>query len=130
MLPKPAFSFYFATQSHTCNFQQKFYLLKRKFTLLVVVIFLGSIISEAQVIRRPVGAPYIGLGAYSKHHQDIFSFTSNQAALAEVSKAAVGVYGERRFFLNDLNNYVAALALPTNSGNFGLKTTYFWFVRL
>ncbi|HVT86558.1 MAG TPA: hypothetical protein VHD35_15240 [Chitinophagaceae bacterium] len=99
--------------------------MKRKFTLIIVLFFVVPFFSKAQIIRRPVAAPYIGLGAYSKRHQDIFSFTSNQAALAEVNNAAVGVYGERRFLLSDLNNYTAALAIPTSSGNFGLKTGYF-----
>ncbi|HWC53035.1 MAG TPA: hypothetical protein VG676_05585 [Chitinophagaceae bacterium] len=99
--------------------------MKRKFTLAGFLLFLVAVTAESQVIRRPVAAPYIGLGAYSKRHQDIFSFTSNQAALAQLSNAAIGVYGERRFLLNDLNNYTAALALPTSSGNFGLKTGYF-----
>lgn len=99
--------------------------MKGKFTLTIVVFFAATFFSEAQIIRRPVAAPYIGLGAYSKLHQDIFSFTSNQAALAQIHNGAVGVYGERRFFLSDLNNYTAALAIPTTSGNFGLKTGYF-----
>lgn len=86
-----------------------------------------SFIAEAQVIHSPVAAAYVGLGAYSKRHQDIFSFTSNQAALAQVKNIAVGVYGERRFMLNELNNFTAAFALPTSSGNFGMKTGYFGF---
>lgn len=99
--------------------------MKGKFTLAIALFFGATFFSEAQIIRRPVAAPYIGFGAYSKRHQDIFSFTSNQAALAQINHAAIGVYGERRFMLNDLNNYTAALAIPTSSGNFGLKTGYF-----
>ena len=99
--------------------------MKRKFTLTIILLSVATFYSKGQIIRRPVAAPYIGLGAYSIRHQDIFSFTSNQAALAQVNNAAVGVFGERRFLLNDLNNYTAALAVPTNSGNFGLKIGYF-----
>ncbi|MBS1919333.1 MAG: hypothetical protein JST17_03665 [Bacteroidetes bacterium] len=99
--------------------------MNRTFTLTIILFLVSIFFSEAQIIRKPVAAPYIGLGAYSKRHQDIFSFTSNQAALAQINNAAVGVYGERRFMLNDLNNYSAALALPTATGNFGLKTGYF-----
>jgi hypothetical protein len=36
-----------------------------------------------------------------------------------------GVYGERRFMLQDLSWYQATVTLPTRSGNFGLKGTYF-----
>lgn len=34
------------------------------------------------------------------------------------------MYGERRFLLNELNNYTSVIAVSTSSGNFGLKTTY------
>jgi hypothetical protein len=83
--------------------------------------------SSGQVTRIPVAAPYIGFGAYSFNHTDIFSFTSNQASLAQLKNAAAGVYGERRFMLSELNNYNAAIGLPTHSGNFGLKAGYSGF---
>ncbi|HYH15796.1 MAG TPA: hypothetical protein VD794_11275 [Flavisolibacter sp.] len=54
-----------------------------------------------------------------------FSFTANQAALAYTSTLMSGVYGERRFMLQELSWYQVAAALPTRSGNFGLKGTYF-----
>lgn len=38
-----------------------------------------------------------------------------------------GVYGERRFLLNELNNYSFAAAIPAKSGNFGLKALYSGF---
>ena len=92
---------------------------------LFAVIFFSASQSQAQIIRRPVAAPYIGLGAYSLNHVDVFSFTSNQAALAQLKNSAAGVYAERRFLLSELNNYTAAIGFPTSSGNFGLKTSYF-----
>lgn len=57
-----------------------------------------------------------------------FSFTSNQAALAGAKFAAVGVYGERRFMLEETSLYGLALALPTkNLGNFGVMVNYSGF---
>ncbi len=35
------------------------------------------------------------------------------------------MYGERRFMLDDLGLYKAAVALPTSSGNFGFNANYF-----
>ncbi len=99
----------------------------KKSTLLLIAAFFSTCFLQGQTLRRPVAAPYIGLGAYSLNHVDVFSFTANQASLAQLKNAAVGVYGERRFLLAELNNYTAALALPTNSGNFGLKMGYFGF---
>jgi hypothetical protein len=82
---------------------------------------------QSQILRGPVAAPYIGFGAYSLTHADVFSFIANQASLAQLKSAAAGIYTERRFMLNELNLYNAVIALPTHSGNFGLKTGYSGF---
>jgi hypothetical protein len=83
--------------------------------------------SNSQILRRPVAAGYTGLGAYSINHVDVFSFTSNQASLAQLKNTSAGVYGERRFLLSELNNYTAVIGLPTSTGNFGLKANYSGF---
>jgi len=70
---------------------------------------------------------YTGLGSYSLNHIDVFSFTSNQAALAQVKDFTAGIYGEKRFLLDELSLYQAAIALPTHSGNFGVKAGYYGF---
>lgn len=82
---------------------------------------------NGQTVRRPVAAIYTGLGAYSINHVDVFSFTNNQASLAQMKNASAGVYGERRFMLNELSLYQLAIAVPTNSGNFGVKLGYYGF---
>jgi hypothetical protein len=81
----------------------------------------------SQALRQPIAARYLGLGAYSKNHIDAFSFTSNQAALAQIKNNAVGVYGEKRFLLASANLYSAVAVLPTKHGNFGLQADYFGF---
>lgn len=57
----------------------------------------------------------------------MFSFTANQASLAQLKNNAVAVYGERRFLLKELNDYTAVVGLTTHSGNFGLKANYAGF---
>ena len=84
---------------------------------------------QAQTLRRPLAASYTGFGAYSLHHVDVFSFMANQASLAQLKNATAGIYGERRFLLSELNNYTAAIGLPTSSGNFGLKANYAGFTE-
>ncbi len=81
----------------------------------------------SQTSRRPLVASYTGLGAYSISHTDVFSFVSNQASLAQIKNAPVGIYSERRFLLSELNYYGTAFALPTRSGNFGINAGYFGF---
>ena len=93
------------------------------FTIAVFSTFL----LQAQTLRRQIAANYIGLGAYSRSHADVFSFTANQASLAQLKSTAAGVYAERRFLLSQLNNYTAAIGLPTSTGNFGLKAVYYGF---
>jgi hypothetical protein len=76
-----------------------------------------------QTIRFPVSATYTRLAAYSSRQSDVLSF-ANQAALASLQKFTAGVYGERRFLLEDLGVYQLAAALPTAFGNFGWQMSY------
>ena len=98
----------------------------KKNCLILLLIFLNLCI-YGQTVRRPVAALYTGPGAYSIDHADVFSFTSNQASLAQMKHASTGVYGERRFLLDELALYQLAIAVPTRSGNFGVKAGYYGF---
>lgn len=94
--------------------------------LLAGCILLSNFLN-AQSLRKPVAAPYIGLGAYSTHHSDVFSITANQASLASLKNISAGVYGEKRFLLNEINNYSAIIAVPTGQGNFAFQADYSGF---
>jgi hypothetical protein len=80
---------------------------------------------KSQSFQSPVSLIYTKTNTYSFVQKDAFSFTGNQAALAGNKTISIGVYGERRFMLADLNSYQFAFALPTLSGNFGLQANYF-----
>ena len=80
---------------------------------------------KSQNFQTPVSFAYLKTNTYSSVHNDVFSFTGNQAALANAKKIEAGVYGERRFMLSELSSYQLAFALPTSSGNFGLQASYF-----
>lgn len=95
--------------------------------VLLILLCCHALFLHAQILRRPVAAVYTGIGAYSIRHADVFSFTSNQAALAQLKTVSVAVYGERRFLLSELSNYTAAAGFTTSSGNFGLKANYSGF---
>lgn len=77
-----------------------------------------------QTLHRPSASGYTGQGAYSVHHADVFSFSANQASLAQIKHPAAGIYAERRFLLSELNHFTAVAAMPTRSGNFGFKAKY------
>ncbi|RZK36235.1 MAG: hypothetical protein EOO61_10680 [Hymenobacter sp.] len=89
-----------------------------------IILQLFTWLAAAQVVRQPLN-PLLSSGAYSQHHTDAFSFTTNQAALATTTAFTTGIYGERRFMLDGLGWYQGAVVLPTKSGNFGLKGTRF-----
>jgi hypothetical protein len=95
--------------------------------ILILLFSFSILFINGQTVRRPVAALYTGLGAYSINHVDVFSFTNNQASLAQIKNVSAGVYGERRFMLDELSLYQLAVAVPTNSGNFGVKAGYFGF---
>jgi len=98
----------------------------RKFYLpFIFILFSSNVFSQA--VRQPIAARYIGLGAYSINHVDAFSFTSNQAALAQIKNSVAGIYAEKRFLLSSTNLYSAVAVLPTKQGNFGLQADYFGF---
>lgn len=94
--------------------------------LLAFLVFIPAAIF-GQSARQPLSVKYTGLGAYSKNFTDIFSGTSNQAALAQIKSGGLGVYGERRFMLSELNQFSAIVALPTASGTFAFQGDYFGF---
>ena len=81
----------------------------------------------SQSLRQPVAAMYTGLSAYSTKHTDVFSFVNNQAALAQTKNTTAGVYGDRRFMLAATSTYVAAVAVPSALGNFGVNLLYSGF---
>ncbi len=99
----------------------------RKFVLLGVLTLCCVYFTNAQSMRYSISMPYIGLGAYSSQQVDVFSFTSNQAALASLKTAGAGIYGERRFMLSENSSYSLAAGFPTSKGNFGIQLNYAGF---
>lgn len=95
----------------------------RLFYLIIATWFVSPALS--QVLKQPLSIQYSGLGAYSQNFSDIFSATANQASLAQLKTGGFGVYGERRFLLQELNGYAAVAAVPAPSGVFGFEGDYF-----
>jgi hypothetical protein len=83
---------------------------------------------NAQEITKPLAGPG-GLNGYSMNQVDLFSTTKNRAALAQIKNRSIGLYGERRFLLEGLNNYLVEGAIAAGSGCFGIELGYFGFSR-
>lgn len=84
---------------------------------------------SGQVAVQPAAARYLSLGAYSQQFNDVFGAKANAASLATLKQGGIGVYGERRFGLDQLNMYSLSAAIPTGSGTFGLQGSYFGFTE-
>ncbi|MFM6926368.1 MAG: hypothetical protein ACKOU7_12755 [Ferruginibacter sp.] len=82
---------------------------------------------QAQSLRYSLAQPYTSLSAYSLKQNDPLSFTGNQAALARVTSAGIGVFGERRFMLSETSVYTAGASVPTRLGNLGIQLNYAGF---
>ena len=95
--------------------------------ILLPVCMLNFFLASAQSLRFSIGMPYLNLSAYSTKQTDPFSFTGNQAALAQTIIGGIGIYGEKRFSLADNSIYGLAAAIPTKLGNFGLQINYAGF---
>ncbi|MBL7702675.1 MAG: hypothetical protein JNM14_10505 [Ferruginibacter sp.] len=100
--------------------------MKTKILLSLLFIFCLNQLT-AQSLRYSLAQPYISLSAYSVQQNDALSFTGNQAALAKTKKAGVGIFGERRFMLNEVSFYTLAGSIPTRLGNFGVQVNYAGF---
>ena len=93
----------------------------------IALLFLWMQVIDAQSIRQPIAAIYLGLGAYSKIHTDVFSYLNNQATLAQTKNPEAGIFGEKRYLLAATNLYTAAIAIPSKMGNFGVNLKYTGF---
>lgn len=94
---------------------------------LIPVLLVCTVHLCAQTVRQPLSAIYPAIGAYSKNVADPFSMIINPASLANIKSSGAGVYGERRFLLEALNQYTAVGGFKTSSGNFGLQADYFGY---
>ncbi len=81
--------------------------------------------SYTQSTRYPLAARYTGVGAYSRNFVDPLSVSSNPAALANIKSLCVGVYGEKRFLLQELNLYTVAFCIPALRGGVALSAKRF-----
>lgn len=95
--------------------------------LLLSLLMLHGNLLPAQSLRYSLAQPYISLSAYSFQQNDPLSFTGNQAALAQVKSAGIGVFGEKRFMLSETSVYTLGASLPTRLGNFGILLNYAGF---
>jgi hypothetical protein len=82
------------------------------------LIFNNLLFAQSSVLLSSLNCP--GVKGYSNSNEDVFSIEQNQAELAHVKKFSIGVNGERKFFLNDLSDYILSSVVPVKQGAFGM----------
>ncbi len=95
--------------------------------LLAAALLCLSSNSFTQTTHTPLASYHPFSGAYSKNFTDAFSLSSNIAALSALNSFSAGIYGERRFMLEETSLYSAAIAMPASVGNFALQADYFGY---
>jgi len=94
---------------------------------LLLPFYLIHCLAFGQSIRYSPGTLYTGLGSYSQHFTQSFSFLANQAALGGLSKTSAGLYAEQKYGLKELSMYMATAAIPVNRGGIGIAVQYAGF---
>lgn len=89
--------------------------------------YLIPCLAIGQSIRYSPGTLYTGLGAYSHHFSQSFSFLANQAVLGDLSRTSAGVYTEQKYGLKELSMFMASAAIPVNRGGVGIAMQYAGF---
>ncbi len=96
-----------------------------KWCFYCLLFFFPYSLLSAQSVHYPPSAMFTGSGAYSQAFSDAFSFLGNQASLGNISQTVAGIYGERKYMLEELNFTTAAVGIPVTGGGVGLAVKYF-----
>ncbi len=80
-----------------------------------------ALVAEAQQAGWPQGLTMLRIATYDKHHTDAFSFGLNPAGLGGIKKFSVGIAGERKYFMEELNEMLGVIGIPTSKLNIGMR---------
>lgn len=75
----------------------------------------------------PEGGRSSSMGGASVALSDFWSLQNNQAGMAFYNQMAAGIYFENRFLVKEMSLKSGGFILPTKSGVFGLKLSYFGY---
>ena len=99
----------------------------RFYSIISLSLFLTVICQAQNGIPASTGGRGAAMANASIAFDDINGALVNPAALANIDFMSFGAFAEQRFLVADLQAFAAAVALPTNSGNFGLVLNYFGY---
>ena len=104
------------------------------FELNIIFMFLRFIITFAilnnfvfaQEVNKTQSLAYPGTGPYTSK-PDAFSFSSNPAALSNYKSNLIGLFSERKFFMQENSLHALYVGIPSKHGNFGFFLNYSGF---
>lgn len=99
--------------------------MQRIFFLLVLFLPLLSVGQNHEPVT--LGAGNAGKGFTRLSTLNAFAPANNQAAMAFMEHAEVGVFGQRAFLVEGVDFASFSGVLPTDAGSFGLSASYFGF---
>lgn len=102
----------------------------KKLCCILLVSCLTAFISHPVLAANdnyPFGARQAAMGNAGVSLYDFWAISHNQAGLARLTDPAGGFYFENRYLVKEMGLGVAAFALPTTSGVFGLSLSYFGY---
>jgi hypothetical protein len=85
---------------------------------------MNMVVALAQAVSPSPAMAYYRSSAYGADASAVFGFQYNQAALASLKDLSAGIFGSRRYMLEELQDLNAAIVIPSPSGHFGLAASY------
>jgi len=95
--------------------------------VLMLILALFSISTQAQIANDVIGASSTGMGGYSVTVSDLWSANNNQAGLGFATDISGGLFYENRFLLKETSYRAGAFVLPVKTGAFGLSVASFGY---
>jgi hypothetical protein len=78
----------------------------------------------AQHLPDPLLSAVVGGVGYSRSNQDAFGVLCNPASVAEIRHITAGIYGERKFLLEGLQQFSGVVTFPLPSSGVSLQLDY------
>ena len=92
---------------------------------LFVLFFIGGmLLARGQHLPSPLLSAVSAAGGYGNTHQDVFAVLVNPANIAHATSFSAGIYGERRYMLEGLQQFCGVLQFPFLKSGLGLQLDY------
>jgi hypothetical protein len=95
-----------------------------KYQLKLLISLVCCLNGMAQPYHMQLQNAYNTSGAYSTHFMDAFSFSDNPACLATEKNMSFGLLSERKWMLEELDNYEMAASCAAGNGGLGMAVQY------